>query len=541
MCKNMAAKLAFMGACALPALMVSSGALAQIKSGQTRPKPGGGSMARTLKSVLRPSGRRSNGPTPLLHESAKLTASDASPSDIFGTSVSISGDTVIVGAPEYEFTNGNSGGAAYIFRFTGTAWIEEQRLTASDAAPDDQFGISVSVNGDTALVGAPGDECAFGESCGAAYVFRFDGNVWVEEQKLTEIFQWPRDRFGSAVSLSGDLAAVAGPNALCEMSSFEQCGTTSIYRFNGIEWAHEQRLRASDEEPDNQYGRSPSLSGDMVVVGAWLDDCAAGIDCGSAYVHRLDGADWVEEQKLTASDAGRDDLFGANVSTNGEWAVAGAHWDDCKGTCCAPTAAPGCDDAGIEACVCAHISSCCSTEWSPVCTDAIERFDCGTCGYDCGSAYVFRFNGSDWVEEEQLIASDAAPDAWFGESVAISDHWIVVTSPSGQTKFRGAYAYRLSGASWVETYRLTGSDTQVGDRLGGSVSISGGTAIVGACLDDCEAGASCGSAYVFRLASPSDLDLDGDVDMIDYSLFLERYTGDLLEFVSFQSEFTGPT
>lgn len=543
---SMAGRFVAMGAAfALPALIVSSRGLAQIQSIQSRSEPSDEAMARRPTSVPQPSASGPNGSTPVLNESAKLTASDAAALDYFGVSVSVSGDTAIVGAYGDDCASGNFCGSAYIFRFNGTSWIEEQRLTASDAAADDEFGISVSVSGDAAIVGAPGAECGNGENCGAAYVFRFNGNVWVEEKKLTPVCPGSNGYFGSAVSLSGDAAAAGAPGPDC--TGCGDCGRASVYRFQGGEWSHEQELTGSDARSGDLFGISVSLSGNLCVAGAWLDDCAAGIDCGSGYIYQFNGTDWVEQPKITASDAWRDDLFGLSISADGERVVVGAHWDDCNiNTCCAPSAAPGCDDPDIEACVCADVPSCCGVEWSELCTHAIDTLGCGTCGIDCGSAYVFRFDGSEWVEEEQLVASDAAPNDWFGESVAMSGHWVVAAAP-GQSAGHGApivgsaYTYRFNGDFWVEEHMLAGSDTQAGDRFGSDVSLNGATAIIGASKDDCAEGVDCGSAYVFRLARASDLDLDGDVDMIDYSSFLQRYTGDLLEFVSFQSEFTGPS
>lgn len=544
---SMAARFGSMcAACALPALIVSSSSLAQIQSGQTRSEPGGGTMARRLKSAPQPSAGGPNRSTPVLNESAKLTASDAAALDYFGGSVSVSGETAIVGAWGDECASGDLCGSAYIFRFNGSSWIEERRLTASDAAARDYFGTSVSVSGDAAIVGAPGAGCAAGDNCGAAYVFRFNGKDWVEEDKLTALYPWRDVFFGSTVSLSGDAAAVGAPDAACITGS-QSCGTVSFYRFQEAEWVHEQTVTSSDARDGDMFGVSVSMSGNTCVTGAWLDDCAAGIDCGSGYAYRFNGSDWVEQPKLTASDAWRDDLFGLSVSADGERAVLGAHWDDCSfNTCCAPSTAPGCDDPDVEACVCADVPSCCGVEWSELCTQAIDGLGCGDCGVDCGSAYVFRFNGSEWIEEEQLVASDAAPNDWFGESVAMSGHWVVAAAPGlsaghGAPIVGTAYTYRFNGDSWVEEHMLAGSDTQAGDRFGSDVSVSGAIAIVGAAKDDCAGGVDCGSAYVFRLARPSDLDLDGDVDMIDYSSFLERYTGDLLEFVSFQSEFAGPS
>ena len=281
-------------------------------------------------------------------EEDKLTASDAAARDWFGLSVALSGDTALVGAWLDDCTAGDDCGSAYVFRFNGFFWVEEQKLTALDAAAGDWFGVSVSVSGDTALVGAFSDDCTSGNDCGSAYIFRFNGTSWVQEHKLTASDAAGGDDFGISVSLSGDTAVVGA--RLDDCAAGNDCGAAYVFRFNGTDWDQEQKLTASDAAMFDEFGWSVSVSGGTVLVGAQADDCAAGAGCGSAYVFRFNGTSWDQEQKLTAADAGAGDAFGHSVSLSGETAVVGA-----LGECAA--------------------------------------------GRDCGSAYVFRFNGNSWVEE----------------------------------------------------------------------------------------------------------------------------------------------
>ena len=192
-------------------------------------------------------------------------------------------------------------------------------------------------------------------------------------------------------------------------------------------------------------------------MGATFDDCATGLNCGAAYVFRFNGASWIEEQKLTASDAAANDRFGGSVSVNGTTIGLGAVRDDCAA------------------------------------------------GDDCGSAYVFRFDGTSWFEEQKLTASDAAANNWFGWSVSVSGETTVVGAGFGDCVAGSgcgtAYLYRFKRTSWIEEQKLTALDTSRGDRFGVSVSVSGKTALVGADGDDCAAGDTCGSAYVFRCTS----------------------------------------
>jgi hypothetical protein len=240
----------------------------------------------------------------------KLTASDAASSDHFGRSVSVSGDYAVVGA-----VNDNSGeGSAYIFVRSGTTWTQQQKLTASDAASNDYFGISVSVSGDYAVVGAHGDNS--GE--GSAYIFVRSGTTWTQQQKLTASDAASNDYFGASASLSGDYAVVGAYG--------DNSGEGSAYIFvrSGTTWTQQQKLTASDAASNDYFGASASLSGDYAVVGAYGDNSGE----GSAYIFVRSGTTWTQQQKLTASDAASNDYFGASASLSGDYAVVGAYGDN---------------------------------------------------------------------------------------------------------------------------------------------------------------------------------------------------------------------
>ncbi|MDH3268698.1 MAG: T9SS type A sorting domain-containing protein, partial [Ignavibacteria bacterium] len=240
-------------------------------------------------------------------EEQKLTASDGAEDDDFGGSVSISGDYAIVGA---EWDDGGQG-SAYIFRRNGTSWIEEQKLTANDF----YFGGSVSISGDYAIIGAQPS------SVGSAYIFRRDGTNWIEEQRITASDGATGDWFGSSVSISGNYAIVGAYGN-------DDAGSAYIYKRDGVNWIEEQKLTASDGEPNDYFGNSVSISEDYAIVGAVYDGNS---HQGSAYIFRRDGASWIEEQKLTASDGEPNDEFGGSVSISGNYSIAGAEWDDDNG------------------------------------------------------------------------------------------------------------------------------------------------------------------------------------------------------------------
>jgi len=388
-------------------------------------------------------------------EEAKLAASDGAAGDYFGVSVAVSGDTAVVGA-EGDEDNGYYSGSAYVFRYDGSDWVEEAKLTASDGAANDSFGYSVAVSGDTAVAGASkdytDDDTGFWLYHGSAYVFRYDGSDWVEEAKLTASDRAWFHYFGVSVAVSGDTAVVGAEG---DEDNGYHSGSAYVFRYDGSDWVEEAKLTASDGASFDYFGRSVAVSGDTAVVGAQYYR-ANGWDSGSAYVFRYDGSDWVEEAKLTASDGAAGDRFGAPVAISGDTAVVGAHYDDDNGS-------------------------------------------------DSGSAYVFRYDGSDWVEEAKLTASDGAVRDYFGRSVAVSGDTAVVGSffdDDHGAESGSAYLFRYDGSDWVEEVKLTASDGAVRDYFGRSVAVSGDTAVVGAEGDD-DNGSGSGSAYVFRFIPPA--------------------------------------
>ena len=259
-------------------------------------------------------------------EEAKLVAADGAEGDLFGISVAISGDALVVGARDHDVAASNSG-AAYVFRFDGTGWAQEAELAASDGAADDFFGGRVAIDGDVVVAGAPTADVG-GTDSGAAYVFRFDGTSWTQEAKLTAADGQTGDEFGSSVAISGETAVVgaarAGPGNT-------ERGAAYVFRFDGTSWSQEAKLTAADSKVKNLFGWSVGISGDQIVVGAIKGDDGER-NTGAAYVFQRTGTVWSEELKLLASDAEQDDRFGGSVSILGDTVLVGAAGDDDLGS-----------------------------------------------------------------------------------------------------------------------------------------------------------------------------------------------------------------
>ena len=264
-------------------------------------------------------------------EQAKLTARDAGGGDWFGYSVSVSGDTAVVGAQRDDYADIKDAGSAYVFVRSGNTWTEQAKLTARDAGAGDRLGFSVSLLGDTAVIGALYDTHAGGTGAGSAYVFVRSGTIWTEQAKLTASDATDIDSFGSSVSLSGDTAVVGASDAAA--AGVADAGSAYVFVRSGTTWTEQAKLVASDPEYFDSFGYSVSVSGNTAVVGAWGDDVGGvlGSNEGSAYVFVRSGITWSEQAKLTASNAAAEDYFGYSVSVSGDMAMVGARMDDHAG------------------------------------------------------------------------------------------------------------------------------------------------------------------------------------------------------------------
>jgi len=258
----------------------------------------------------------------------KLTGIGTSAQDWFGAGVSIDGDVIVAGAPDPfdPFGPASGPGDVFVFRRSGVTWTQEDSFTSSDGQALDQFGFAVSVSGTAAAVGARGDEPAGTGSrfngTGSVYIFRESAGNWTEEDKISAADAVSGDGFGHAVHLDGDVLVVGAP-------AKGGGGAVYVFRKSGPNWNQEQKLTASDAAADDQFGYSVSVSGDVLVIGAYQND-DSGTDSGSAYIFRRTAGTWNQEQKLLATGAAASDFFGTAVDIEGEDVMVGA-WGENTG------------------------------------------------------------------------------------------------------------------------------------------------------------------------------------------------------------------
>ena len=449
-------------------------------------------------------------------QEAYLKASNTGVNDRFGISVAVSGDTVVIGAFQEDSSTtgvnstpnesaGNSG-AAYVFTRSGTTWSQQAYLKASNTGTGDQFGLSVAVSGDTVTVGAyqedsntTGVNSTPNESVfnsGAAYVYTRSGTTWSQQAYFkasnTETTGGPGvgDEFGSSVAISGDTAIIGAPWENSSSTGVDSIpnesghsrGAAYIFVRSGTIWSQQAYLKGSTSAQN--FGKSVAVSGDTAVVGHLYDssgpyDSSAS---GAIYIYVRSGVTWSQQAYLKASNPGVNDAFGQSVAVSGETVVVGAGGENSGTT--------GVNSTPNESALAS------------------------------GAAYVFVRNGSTWIQQAYLKASNPGSEDRFGEAVALSGDTVVIGSREGSSttgvnttpnenayNSGAAYVFTRSGTTWSQQAYLKASNTGVYDQFGISVAVSGDTAIIGAGGEDSsttgvnsspnELALSAGAAYIF--------------------------------------------
>ncbi|MBL4659788.1 MAG: FG-GAP repeat protein, partial [Alcanivoracaceae bacterium] len=381
----------------------------------------------------------------LWSQTARLLATDADDADNFGVSVSLFGNQALIGNSNNDDA-GNGSGSAYIFDFDGIDWLETQKLTALNAGSQHKFGDSVSLSNNRVLIGASG-ESSSGTNTGAAYIFEINNNSWTQRQKINATDAQANTKFGHSVSLIGNRALIT---AIGDDSNGINTGAAYVFDLNIGVWTQAQKLIAADATQRDEFGFSASLSNDRLIIGAHFDD-SNGDHSGSVYVFDKNGNSWNQSEKVLAVSGNRaaNIQFGSPVSLSGNRALIGARFDD--------------DD-----------------------------------GFDSGSAYVFDFDGISWNQTQKITAADGESGDRFG-SVSLSGNRALIgaiNDDDNGTDSGSAYLFDFDGTSWNQTQKITAADGENGEGFGFSVSLSANRALIGAFRDD-DNGTDSGSAYIF--------------------------------------------
>ena len=370
----------------------------------------------------------------------KLTPDDGAYNDNFGMSVAVSGNTVIIGAPDDD-DNGNNSGSAYVFVRSGESWSQQAKLTAEDGTEDAGFGCSVAIDGDTAVIGAAKD-LENNNTSGSTYVFVRSGDSWSQQAKLIPDDSTPGDMFGWSVDVD-DSTVVVGA-----YGNTDSKGSAYIFLRDDSSWTQQSRIDAGDDAiPGDSFGYSVSLSANSIIIGVPYDDYY-GSNSGSAYIFVNDGSSWTEQAKLIPSDPIIEDKFGYSVSIGGDISAIGAYGDD---------------------------------------------------GYE-GSAYVFIRDSGVWTQQEKLEPADNTSENYVGWSVAVSEDSTLVAAPFSNDLSGLAYLFLREEGIWTQQTSISPSDSEPYILFGLSVALSNDIAIVGAPYGSDEEGNLSGSAYIFDLS-----------------------------------------
>lgn len=453
----------------------------------------------------------------------------------FGSAVAVSGNTAIIGVPNDSSTpagiNGDpwtpgikkQSGSAYIFERGPDGWAQTAYIKASNSGRGDNFGGSVDIDGDLAVVGAPYEESR-GTGVngfqnfdgngprGAAYLFRraLDGS-WSQEAYLKPKKSDKGDEFGGSVAVSGNRVAIgstgdgsssAGVNGDPYDNSLPDSGAVYVFEQHNGQWRHAAFIKASNPDAGDIFGAGVAMDGDTIVVGAAFEDSGAnGVNgnqadngasnSGAAYVFRGSGLNWTQEAYIKASNTGAEDGFGRGIDIDGDRLVVAARGEDSQ--------ASGVDgDQGDDSL------------------------------FSAGAVYVFVRSGTSWSQEAYLKASNPDSQDAFGTSVAIDGDRVAVGASGESSDSRGingdeannsasragaAYIFERTGGAWGQSAYLKASNAETFDRFGASSAVAGDLVLVGASseegnspgvngLQQSNAVGTGGAVYAFDLDAP---------------------------------------
>ena len=404
----------------------------------------------------------------------KITSTPRGVGAQFGNAVAVSGNTMVVGA-QFDGTTASQAGAAYVYVLSGATWTQQAVLLANDGAVADKFGYSVAISENTIVVGAYNDDSPL-SNAGSAYVFVRSGTTWTFQQKLTGSDSTADDQFGSSAAVSGDSIIVGANHA--DLPGNSEAGSAYFYRRSGTVWTFQQKLipvqGANGVILGDHFGDSAAISGNRIAIGASGDDNPF-TSAGAVYVFVESGGTYTLQQKLTIPSGANGDNFGFSVAIEGNTLVGGA------------------------------------LQYTPIISQPAY-----------GAAYVYEFNGSSWVSQGRLTASDGAQFDRFGYSVAVSNNVVAVGAREDDTAVGGdagsAYIFTRSGATWTQVQKLTPNDPFNGDRFGVSVALSSGNLVIGAAEKALSSPSGQGAVYYFTNIAKTRFDFDGD-GKADISVF----------------------
>ena len=385
-----------------------------------------------------------------------LNSPDGQDEDRFGSAVAVSGDVAIAGSPGSDFdpiATYEGAGAAYVFRYDGSTWQFEEKLRDSDSERGGSFGYPVAVDGDVAVIAKIMDN-DIAPATGAAYVFRYDGSTWTQEQKLLPDDAVLGDSFAREVAIDGDVIAVSSPSG--------GAGAVYVFRYDGSTWTQEQKLIGADANADVRMGPAIDVDGDVIAIGSRTYNLNVQSP-GNAWVFRHDGSAWVEED-LPVAATRANAFFGESVAVDGDEIAVGA----------------SSADAGT-----------------------------GAGQLATGAVFVYRYVGGTWTNTQKLADGVFTGDA-FGYSVSMDGNVLASGALNAGSRAGRVHVYVRSGGTWMPHDSFFSTDAMVNDFVGRDLGVSGSHIVAS---DDLARRSpqtpDVGRFHVYELASGVSIESDG--------------------------------
>jgi hypothetical protein len=378
----------------------------------------------------------------------KVIIDDGAQEDFFGWSVAIDGQTALVGAYGVTVNGQEQQGAAYVFTESNGIWTQTATLIANDGVRFDIFGSAVALSGSVAAIGAYQSN----HSIGAVYVFTGSGSAWTQKAKLTADDGVRNDCLGWSVAVSS-----AGVLAGAPFASVDGIQVGAVYAFgaNGGSWSQTQKVVANNGAIGDFFGDAIAMDGTVAAIGADSATIDGHQVQGAAYVFDSSAGSWVQKTELTSDDGAPFDNFGRFVAISGTTIFVG-------------------------------------TPYAVIDGNAFE-----------GAVYVFDGAGGTWGQTQKLIASDGAANGYFGWSVAVSGTTALIgaNSYSNNTNPGLVYKFDKSSGIWAQTQELASGDGTGVDLFGWSVALDGTNAVVGEPFAQVHGVFAQGAAYFYAPAS----------------------------------------
>lgn len=378
----------------------------------------------------------------------QLTASNVHEDQDFGFSVDLDGAYAVVGAFRDEDGIILETGAAYVYSYNGATWEEKAKLESSVVSSLTWFGWDVAIDGDVLLVSARNGD-TFDTNHGEVYVYRRNGESWVEETVLTQS-EAEIQSFGLEVEIEDDVIAVGAPSRN-GTAAIE--GGVYVFRNNGAEWVEEDILQGENLSVQANFGHAIDIDGDRMLVSAFNSHDSTSNQAGKLFIFDYDGGQWNRTAELQSNRSNNIANLGVSVALEGEWAMGGAPLDN-------------------------------------------------TLQSGAGAVLVYRYDGANWNFHSKLTASDGQGFFLFGSSMELSDNRLLVTAenwlPPGGVSTGKAYLFEYDEVNdvWVEVDGFAPAGLPRGANFGHATAMQGDVMLFGAPEYDGTANAM-GAAFVY--------------------------------------------